>query len=144
MSTKKTVRGPATAVPCPWCGVKNDFTGLGVSADKGMVVSCEVIDKVTGAKKGGCGKVMQVIRVQSIPVVWVAQHRKKTPTEFAAQSASCASHMCTDMALEKMNCGACAGEEGFFVVHYCAKHHHDAMQSMSAHIARDHQPTPGE
>jgi hypothetical protein len=40
---KQAIMGPINAVPCPWCGTKNDFRELQeqMLLDKGCVVDCD-------------------------------------------------------------------------------------------------------
>lgn len=71
-TSNKLTDGPVHAVPCPWCGRKNDCrgihrdldtgAGMGSGFEKGATMSCD-----------GCGNLFEVVKVVNVPIIQVKQ-----------------------------------------------------------------------
>lgn len=70
--SKQHKKGYEHNVPCPWCGVHDDFSN--VPREQGVVVECD-----------SCGNLIEVVKVIQKPVVVVTQcHNKQKPPYVAA------------------------------------------------------------
>lgn len=69
----KITDGPEHAVPCPWCGAKNDCRALRKQLDTGSGFGSG-FEKGTTFECDGCGNLIEVVKVVQVPIVQVKQH----------------------------------------------------------------------